>query len=365
MSEPSLRLTRSPDRGAWIETLAAGQARRVGLEPVLDDLDRRAITGPVPVRAASFGFRWADDDMADPEWWPQGITTSADAGDLDDVRDRRIVVVGWYAKPVAGRPARGARLSFVDVSDPTAPRYRHVLLMDPALDAAAAEVTMEPVRVHAGGIVWYGRTVLVADTHGGIRAFCVDDILRVADGDDRYAGHRYVLPQRHGFDAVNDDGFSPFRFSFVSLDRSGDEHELLAGEYGVSGQTTRLAAFALDGAEASLALVDDSARPRGPMLDGLTHMQGATIVDDTCYMSVSRGRRRGAMWTRREGSPAREHPASLAIGCEDLTYWPGRDEIWSVSEYPGGRYVYAMPRSAFAHPPGRLKALYLRLRHGP
>ena len=53
------------------------------------------------------------------------------------------------------------------------------------------------------------------------------------------------------------------------------------------------------------------------------------------------------MWTRRPGERAKEHKATLTIGPEDLSYWHQRDQIWCCSEYPGHRFVYAMPRSAF------------------
>ena len=34
-----------------------------------------------------------------------------------------------------------------------------------------------------------------------------------------------------------------------------------------------------------------------------------------------------------------------SVGPEDIAYWPQRDELWSVSEYPGARYVFAMNRA--------------------
>ena len=51
----------------------------------------------------------------------------------------------------------------------------------------------------------------------------------------------------------------------------------------------------------------------------------------------------------RVGRPGhlREHRWQLPVGPEDITYWPSRDQLWSLSEYPGARYVYAMPRGRF------------------
>ena len=36
--------------------------------------------------------------------------------------------------------------------------------------------------------------------------------------------------------------------------------------------------------------------------------------------------------------------ATLPPGPEDISYWPSRDQLWSLSEYPGRRYVYSMDR---------------------
>jgi hypothetical protein len=343
---PALRLVRAAERTDLIDVLAARHHGRAGLDAVLRDLNRKAEHEIVPASAAVYGFGWNKGDRDTEEWWPQGITTSSDAGDIDVIRGRWIVVVAWYAKKVRNRPSRGTRLSFVDVTRAEAPRYRHVMLTNPVQDMATGEVTMQPVRIHAGGIVWYGRTMLVADTHGGLRSFGLDDILRIKGSG--YDGYRYVLPQRTSYRSHSGEGVEPLRFSFVSIDRSGPEHVLIAGEYGKDGQSTRLASFGIDAAGEGLVTTDGEAHPRDVVADGLPHMQGATIVDGTQYISTSRGRfRRGTMWTRRRGERPKEHKATLAVGPEDLTYWRQRDQIWSCSEYPGQRFVYAMPRSAF------------------
>ena len=37
--------------------------------------------------------------------------------------------------------------------------------------------------------------------------------------------------------------------------------------------------------------------------------------------------------------------ADEAPGPEDIVYWPETDLLWSVSEHPGRRWVFAMNRS--------------------
>ncbi|MBA2697654.1 MAG: hypothetical protein H0U61_02650 [Nocardioidaceae bacterium] len=343
-SGDGIRLHEGRDLQRPVEELARSLGGRCGIDAVLGDLDREAAVVDVPATTADYGFRWDDEDFSDGEWWPQGITTSADAADTDDIRGRRVIVVGWYAKRRRGR-TQGVRLSFVDITDESAPRYRHVLLVEPRRHWATRKVTMRPVPVHAGGIVWYGPSILVADTRGGMRTFDLDDICRV-DGSAGRRGYRYVLPQRTSYRAVNDRGFLPFKFSFVSLDRSGEEHQLIAGEYGKKGIDNRLIRFGFDAERAALAMQEGTARPLELLLDQLPHMQGATVVGGTYYISTSRGSRTpGSMWVRKAGEAAREVREALSVGPEDLTYWPQRDSLWNCSEYPGHRFVYAIPRS--------------------
>ena len=43
----------------------------------------------------------------------------------------------------------------------------------------------------------------------------------------------------------------------------------------------------------------------------------------------------------------RSFPRALPVGPEDISYWPSTDLLWSLTEYPGRRYVFAMKRSTF------------------
>ena len=334
------------DQGDRIEALAQRGWRRASLDDLLDSLDRTATpVDPPPAAAAAYAFRWDDTDIADPGWWPQGITTSADAGDSDELGGRRIVVVAWYAKGFLGL-SRGTRLTFVDVTDRERPRYRHVALVRPVRPWWSRRVTTRPVRIHAGGICWYGPSILVADTTGGLRTFLLDDLLQAEAGSDAEAaaGTPFVLPQRTSYRAVNDRGVDPFRFSFVSLDRTGTEHQIVAGEYGRGDRRNRLIRFSVDATRAALAMAGGEAQPLEILLDGLPHMQGAAVVRGCYYLSTSRGSSTsGTLWVRRPDGQLEQHKGVLAVGPEDLTYWPQRDELWSCCEYPGRRYVYAMP----------------------
>jgi hypothetical protein len=125
----------------------------------------------------------------------------------------------------------------------------------------------------------------------------------------------------------------------VSVDRSSTRHAVVAGEYGLDPTSARLARFDLD---------DDDAAWSATVTTGVERMQGAAFVDGSCFVTTSRGRYRlGSVWAGRPGRLV-EHRHALPVGPEDLTAWPSRDELWSLSEYPSARYVFAMSLSRFA-----------------
>ena len=342
-AQTGVHLLRTDDREAEVEALVSHVGRRVGLRGVLRDLNREARAVTVPARAASWGFRWDHDDHRDQRWWPQGITTSADAGDPEDFEGRTVLLTSWYAHELDG-VAMGSRLTVVDLSDRTRIRYRHVLLVTPVLTDGQLDV--RPVHVHAGGIVWHGEHLHVAGTARGLSSFRLDDVVR-SDGFDLF-GYRYLLPVRFTYDARAAPNEEPMRYSFASVDRSSTPHALVVGEYGRSTMSTRLARFEIDQAT-SLLSVDGDAVSRPQLLEhGIAGMQGATVVDGTWFVTTSRGPyRMGSVWVGTPGALT-EHRARLPIGPEDITYWPSRDELWSLSEYPHARYVFGMPRAHLA-----------------
>ena len=356
VEHPGLHLLRSVDRAAEVDAFVERVGPRVGLRGVLGDLDRRAKAVRVPAPAASWGFRWNQEDTWSKRWWPQGISSRADAAEEDLVDGRPVLVTSSYSRTVGG-VHMGARLSFVDVADRSDIRYRHVLLVEPVLREDGS-VGVRPVPVHAGGIVWYGDHIHVAGTRRGLMSFHLDDIVRVPTGDasrlrirDRAPrtvdtfGHRYVLPVRFTYDARTAEGVDQLRYSFASLDRSTTPYELVVGEYGRGRQSTRLARFEIDHATSLLRADDDGASvPTMLTGDGVRGMQGAAVVDGTWFVTNSHGPYAlGSLWVGTPGA-LREHRFRLPMGPEDIAYWPQRDELWSVTEYPGRRWVFGMPR---------------------
>lgn len=349
---PGVLLEPGEEYGAAIDALGALLGGPVGLTAVLADLNRRGHRSRlVPARAVHRAHTWDRSDRRTTRWWPQGVSTSADADATGLVDGRRVLAVSWYAAGTGD--LQGSRVTFVDL-DTLA--YRHVLVVVPRL--ADGQVTMEPLRVHAGGLVWYGGHLHVAATRRGFLTCRIADLMRVPDHLGSPAehpfgvsgsqvgsfGYRYVLPVRRAYRAVAEEGRPGLRCSFLSLDRTSCPPVLLCGEYGRGDQTTRLARFPLD-PDTSLPQVRDDGLVRPLSVeDGVRGMQGGCVVDGRWYLSVSTGPRvPGSVLVGYPGRLVRRRWAAPP-GPEDLSYWPSTDELWSVSEHPWRRWFYSLRR---------------------
>jgi hypothetical protein len=326
--QSGVHLRRTDENAAEIDALAGRYGGPVGVPGVLAGLDRQATRVPVPGLAVAWGFTWDEEDGVDGGWWPQGITNSAHVPGVD----RRLLVTSWYAKD-----DRGSRITAVDLDTL---RYRHVLLVVPELRSGG--VRLSPLTVHAGGLVWAGPHLFVAGTRRGLFTCRMDDIMEV-EPDEESFGHRFVLPVRFAYDAQHDR--DEMRYSFLSLDRSTEVPHLVAGEYGRDEMTRRIVRYSLDPETYALRSDQDGvSRPVSFDDRGLGHMQGAAIVQGRYYVTTSRGRwRLGALQVGQPGS-FRTHRLATPVGPEDLCYFDN-DLLWSLSEYPGHRYVFAMERS--------------------
>ncbi len=336
---PGVHLVRTEENVDEIDSLAARLGGRVGLPALLLDLNRRARRTLAPGRAVHRALTWDAADRRDPRWWPQGISTSADASDTEDVEGRRMLVVSWYAKH-----DQGARVTFLDLATR---RYRHVLLVEPVV--RDGQVGIRPLKVHAGGLVWHGPYLHVAATARGVFTCRLDDLLRVADdGPVPTYGYRYVLPLRFAYQAVTDEGLERLRYSFLSLDRSASPAELVVGEYGGGSQTRRLARFPLDPETQFLAVGEDGvSRPLVVDDGGVVRTQGAAIAHGRWYLTASTGPWvPGSVYVGRPGA-FRRYRWATPMGPEDIAWWPSTDLLWSVTEHPRRRWIYAMKRSWF------------------
>lgn len=340
-----LHLTRTAENGAEIDALASALAAdgggRVGLAGMVPDLTRRLrrTLAPSPRLLGlkvSRAYTWEAADRHDPEWWPQGITTSALTG-FKEKYGHDVLASSWYSKGVAG-----SRISIIDLERR---RYGHVLLVTPTLVDGVPG--FKPLKVHAGGIVWLGDHLHVAGTGRGFFSCRLEDLMRVPAGSSfETHGHRYVLPVRFAHRGKADEGQSKLRFSFFTVDRSTTEPALVVGEYGSRKQSRRMARFALDPTTGLVAAdADGMARP---VIDdrGQARMQGVSVVDGVYYVTSSRsGYLPGSVFVGAPGA-FREHRFATAIGPEDLVWWPETERFWSVTEHPRRRWIFAMKRSS-------------------
>jgi hypothetical protein len=326
VTSSGVHLRRTDENVREIAALVDRYGAAVGVAGVVAALDRTAERVPVPGLAVEWGLRWDAEDVATTHWWPQGITNSAHVPGVD----RRLLVASWYAKD-----DRGSRITVLDLESL---HYRHVLLVLPEVERGA--VRLRPLTVHAGGLVWCGPYLHVAGTRRGLFTCRMEDIVEVEPGPETF-GHRFVLPVRFGYDARHDD--DQMRYSFLSLDRSTEVPHLVAGEYARGDMTRRIVRYPLDPETLLLRTEEDGvSRPVSFDERGVGHMQGAAIVRGRYYVTSSRGEwKLGALLVGQPGE-FRTHRQALPVGPEDLCYWGEDDLLWSLSEYPGRRFVFCL-----------------------
>jgi hypothetical protein len=346
--------------------------RATGHNPVMAELDavlpRASIAAVVesanrkggacrPHPRAVAGFCWQRDDASTAAWYPQGVTTSADANAEGRYEGKTVIVTSWYYKAHQGH--KGVRVSFVDYARPAAPRYRHVLLVEPYRDRAG-KPNFRAVPVHAGGIAWYGHYLYVVDTQKGFRVFDTRHVWKVSTGDGRKIGRQadgayhahdyaYALPQRLAFLASTTGGYAPLRYSAVSLDRTTASHSVIVPEYDPDGARTRVVRYPIDASTLMLkASPDGFVHGSEAYRVGIRSMQGATAVGGRFFVSSSRGsKRRGSLYTFTRASGPKAYAGVLPPGPEDLSVWRAKDQLWTLAEHPGQRSVLAVKASAF------------------
>ena len=340
---------------ALIDGIAAhSSVTEVSLDDVLSHLNRSAskVSNVSGTECFHTGFVWNSGDNDVTYWYPQGITGSADAYSSGQYNGHSISVVSWYHKPEndsSTSESKGVRLSIVDVSDMNDINYRLVLLVRPVDDGGTPN--FEPVTIHAGGIVWYGNYLYVADTSQGFRVFDMTRILQVQTGNTGWIGlvsdtegyhahnYRYVIPQVSRYRLCSSSCCA--RFSFVGLDRSTSPHSLVAGEYSADSAAGRLHRWLLDEATGRLLATDGRIQASEVVFPGVENMQGGLSYDGRFFVSCSGDYLGLHIGEVGQATVERGWP----YGPEDLHYAPGSDNLWSATEHPGSRAVFAVKMS--------------------
>ncbi|MFF8607120.1 hypothetical protein ACF06X_14365 [Streptomyces sp. NPDC015346] len=381
----------------------------------------------------SFCFDRDDNGDEDSEWWPQGVTSVADAeedqtwGDPEpgwDPADHQPMMVTWYNKDdwnddekpddtdIDGlhTERKGVRVSFIDSRTG---KYAHVLLVYPVIDGSdhASYMSVRTSQrystgeytygsLHAGGIVWYGHYLYVADTHRGFRVFDLRNLIDLGalpadtwgtsttaigrhDGVYHAHGYRYILPQSDGWTFSACDTAEPPRgtacdtqaadttctatevtpkTSFAGLDRSATVRHVTTGEWCDKAQATdayttgRVIRWPMSADGGTPALdsdghwVADAAYriPYNPAYSDNGGIQGAAVIGGTYYLSQSRGSSNGKVIVARPDTTTGRlvetfRRRASAIGVEDFSVWPGSPhQLWTVTEHPGRRMLFSV-----------------------
>lgn len=354
------QLTESAGLGgpsALVDALAA-RTKRVTPADVVADANRDAVAAPAIPGAppgVAIAFRWNAEDEASTRWIPQGLTGSPDADSSGLVGGKRVILSSFYDSATTG--AKGVRVAFVDASA-TPPRYRFALLVSPSGTTAAPSFV--PVDVHAGGLVWYGRWLYVADTTHGLRVFDTASILEVATDQDavgcdattcRAGLYKYVIPQVGKYEIASIDAACEPLFSFVSLDRSSSPPSLVSGEYCSASACKgplagRVFRWPLDPATGLLR----SARtfPTEAFFMGQTQVQGGAARGGVFYLSSSApAAGGGALYRVKQGASA----TSVWIDApEDLMVDGPGGLLWCQSEAADARVVFGAKLTSYPSP---------------
>lgn len=369
LTASNFRYTLSETSSSLVSALDAALPN-VTMGAVADDANRTPSCPSAPsVTHRTAYYCWNDGDRGTSDWYPQGITTSSDAYGEGTYEGKRLNLVSWYDHAEDGID-KGVRISVSNLSaSASAPPYRHVLLVEPSGTSSAP--SYKPVNVHAGGIMWYGNLLYVADTSGGFRVFDLDHLWRVSTGSASKVGrqpdgsyhafdYKYVLPQTAKFADSTVGGYAQLQHSSVSLDRTSSPDSVVVSEYRskddlAKGAQVRTVRVPIDYTDRYLEPASDGViKATEAYRTDLESVQGSTAIDGEFFFSQSDGSDHsnptsdGDLHTFRapSGSLVR-HGDALTVGAEDLSYDPTRDYLWSLGEYPGYRWVYAADASSF------------------
>jgi WD40 repeat protein len=270
-----------------------------------------------------------------------------------------LMAVSWYFRGVDGvegrGPLKGVRLSLVDWDADYPNTYRKILLVEPTGTAAAP--SFKDVPVHAGGVVWYGDHLYVADTGHGMRVFDMRKILKTNTGGTAdqigrqsngvYYAHNYayVLPQI-GTIASHTTSGTNLVWSTVSLDRVSKsivmtEYTCPSGCASYPNRAPRAIRFpfASNGTFAANTTASQALQLPWYKLNGVASHNGR-------WWFNSSGDKRLYYWASATGSASY---AFVSSG-ESMSYWEdatNADLLWTLQEGVGNRNVFAVTQATY------------------
>jgi hypothetical protein len=226
------------------------------------------------------------------------------------------------------------------------------------------------VAAHAGGISWYGDKLFVSGQQNhsnAIYVFSMDHILQASvnssaigkvDGGYSAWGYQYVMPAIGSYSYATATCLGGVNTAVpcvgsLSLDDSSVPASLVTTEYLNNGTKGRLLRYdfgsdhLLDSSSASGSSV--------PAVEGyesgVGNMQGVLAHNDVWYTVHASGSSgvHGHLWAQ---TPTSSTPTCggtyqcWAEHGEALAYWESTGQVWSLTEWPDLRAVFAVPLSS-------------------
>jgi hypothetical protein len=288
------------------------------------------------------GFAFDAEDQNTKDWYPQAVTTTADADPKTGLLDgKKWTAVTWHSAD-----GKSARISFLDTTHPDQPesaRYRNVALMVPNAKGDG----LEPLASHVGGVSWVGHYLYVAQTGGGVRVFDANQLLHVEDASKVPAGTgQYVLPQVGYYHVQRAPGEKPHAgsgssplFSGLSVDHSGSPPALLSQEYDAEHPGGRIVRWPIDAATGKLGeSADGVVQATDAWNVPLKRLAGMVRLKDGFRLATMGSP--GELWSARDGGKP-QRTDSLAKGIQQFSYDATLNKIWTVAEHPGHRMVWS------------------------
>lgn len=305
------------------------------------------------------------------DWVPQAIASSNEAA-VGGYTGPSAVAVTWYQpRPDHTTGAmddpQNDRVTFINaLTSGNSATYRHVLLVEPVVQSG--KLNLVPVKLHAGGVAWYGNLLFVASTGGGVRAFdtrrifAVDTAKRLvgldpaAPSDAKLYGETFAYVMLEVANYKKTDAActrSPTTlaaglcFSGVTVDRSASPPSLISYEYRTKDEMTaakvgaRIVHWPLDAATGLLARATDGKVHSGTLDVTPTYqVQGASIDHKSFFFSTSQTG--GTFYSEVDGDGVAPKKSTWVEGAETVSFTTTSfgDRLWSVTETPGRRMVF-------------------------
>jgi hypothetical protein len=317
------------------------------------------------------GDQDAGRSLDSSDWVPQAVASSNEAA-VGGYSGPSAVAVSWY-QPRPDHTAGAAddpqndRVTFVNTpTSGESSTYRHVLLVEPVVESG--KLDLRRVKMHAGGVAWYGNILYVASTGGGIRAFDIRRIFAVHTDKDLVGldtstpsdpnlygeSFAYAILQVASYkktDSACDRSPTATAgglcFSGVTVNRSASPVSLISYEYRTQDEMiaakvgSRIVHWPLDPSTGLLARAADGQVHSGKLYVTPTYqVQGVSIAGKAFFFSTSQSD--GTFYREVDGDGVAPVKSAWVQGAETVSFTTTSfgDRLWSATEVPGKRMLF-------------------------